>query len=292
MIRKIFMLLLPALAAATTLPSAAAERPDHDLQSNDTLTVRVINYIHGQDWDTVNDETDDTLFDDADGKSIWDIETPFSRLFNLKGPSPRRKRHYNRQTTASVGFKNIYIGANNPAGGSDDGMKSALEIGVASVIGGEWRPGPNTTFLLALGFGFSRTGLEKTVTVDKENGALILRPVTEGVKKIKSHIQNFHFTVPLMFTQKFAGSFGISLGAEMHLNTYTTAMSKYTEADGRQVKMSVKGLHQRILTPSLVAILGWVDSSGIYLRYNPCNPWKEGYGPDYQTIGIGLSLAF
>lgn len=283
MSRKIFRLLLPALAALFTQPAAAAVTGGSEPQCNDTLTV-VINYASDRNFDM-------DAGNYGDEKSIWDIETPFSRLFNLKNPA-RRSRCHDRQTTATIGFKNMYIGASNPSGGADDGMKSSLEIGVANVIGGEWRPGPTTSFLLGLGFGFSRTGLEKTVTVEKENGALVLRPAPDGVKTIKGHIQNFHFTIPLMLTQKVAGSFGISLGAEMHLNTYTTAMSKYTEADGCQVKMSVKGLHQRMITPSLVAILGWVDNAGIYLRYNPCNPWKEGYGPDYQTFGIGLSLAF
>lgn len=289
MLKKIYINLLPIILTIVPISASAGDIADSNTYGNDTIIVRLIDDTPVAECEIL---PDDSMRDDSEEKSIWDIETPFSRLFNLKSTPKRKTRRYNRQTTATIGFKNIYIGSNNPEGGSTAGMKSSLEIGVANVVGGEWRPGPNTAFLLGLGFGFCRTGLEKTVTVGKENGALILLPSPEGVRNIKSHIQNFHFTVPLMLTQKIAGSFGLSLGAEMHLNTYTTAMSKYTEADGRKVKMSVKGLHQRIVTPSLVAILGWVDSAGIYLRYNPCNPWKEGYGPDYQTFGIGLSLAF
>lgn len=229
------------------------------------------------------------LSDTVSGKSIWDIETPFSRIFSHKPAPARKKRRW--PVTKTVGFKNFYVGAFIPENGPS-GIKTSWEIGLANLIGGEWHPGPTTSFSLGLGFGFSQVNISDSYILDKNDGALIMLPVTEEAHDVKGHIENFHFTIPLMFTQRIAGTFGFSLGAELHLNTYTTANSSFKIGEEKKVKTNLKGLHQRMATPSLVAILGWVNSAGIYVRYNPSNPWKEGYGPDFQTWGIGLSLAF
>ena len=86
--------------------------------------------------------------------------------------------------------------------------------------------------------------------------------------------------------------FSISAGAELHLNTYTTASVKTELISGEKVTNTYKGLHQRIATIEFTGMLGWTPGVAVYVRYAPFNPFIDGYGPDYKTISVGGMLYF
>ncbi len=227
--------------------------------------------------------------EDNDTKSIWDIENPFSRLYSLSKRQPKRQSR--KPYGVTTAFKNIYVGG-VIATDAPDGISSSWEAGVANVIAGEWRFSRTSSISIGAGFGFSQVRVRKGMIPVSENGKLLLTTAPQDAVKADGMIHNFHFSIPLMYTQKFNRSFGLSLGAELHLNTYSHATATVKDKEGISTKTSYKGLHQRMATPSLVAILGWTQAAGVYVRYNPVRLWDEAYGPQYRTWAIGLSLSF
>lgn len=227
-------------------------------------------------------------------KSIWDVETPFSKILSLqnKKSDDRQPTHRKRKLRhqADYGFKNIYVGGFMPYDGAE-GIKSSWEIGVANVYAGAWRFSRSFNISLGAGFGFSRLNIGNGMQLTKEDGALILSPKTEDVVKTSGRISNFHLAIPLMLNLSLGG-LGISAGGELHLNTYATASTTYTMADGRNYKSNLKGLHQRFITPSLVAIVGIAEGIGVYYRVNPVSAWKSADGPDYRSNAVGVSIYF
>ena len=98
-------------------------------------------------------------------------------------------------------------------------------------------------------------------------------------------VRSLHITVPFTIEQPIGShGFSISAGAELHLNTYTTASVKTELISGEKVTNTYKGLHQRIATVEFTGMLGWTPGVAVYVRYAPFNPFIDGYGPDYKTI--------
>lgn len=228
-------------------------------------------------------------------KSIWDVETPFSKILSLQNkktddrhPACRKQKLHHK---ADYGFKNMYVGGFMPYN-SAEGIKSSWEIGVANVYAGAWRFTRGFNISLGAGFGYSRLNIGHDMQLTTQDGALILSPKPEDVVKTSGRISNFHLAVPLMFNFSLPGGPGLSIGAEAHLNTYATASMTYTMTDGHSYKSSLKGLHQRFVTPSFVAIFGIAEGIGVYYRVNPVSAWKSANGPDYRTNAVGVSLYF
>ena len=74
-------------------------------------------------------------------------------------------------------------------------------------------------------------------------------------------------------------------------NTYTTANSSWQQGDVES-KLSIKNLHQRLLTVDAIARIGFRDCMAFYVRYSPMSQFKPHHGPQYDSVAIGMSLGF
>lgn len=61
-------------------------------------------------------------------------------------------------------------------------------------------------------------------------------------------------------------------------NTYTTASTKWTDADGTTCKRKMKGLHQRAFTVDALLIFNFGSEIGWYARYSPMHIFHHSTG--------------
>lgn len=186
-------------------------------------------------------------------------------------------------------FRGVYAGAVFPMSGPS-AMKTSWEVGLNQIIGYRVRR-RGSDFSLGLGLGYRRTGVGKGLVTEKAGDALVLLPAPDEATDVSARIESAYIQIPFTYTQRICRTFGFSFGVVANFNIYTTASMNYHVGDTKYSK-TVKGLHQRILTPDLILTVGSVNNAGVYLRWSPVKTFKSIYGPGWNTLSVGASLAF
>lgn len=281
---------MTVIAALMVLSAAAA----HGQTSADTLiTVKeprvvTVEKTDGSTTVTIKGSADDDFFNyrySVSADTVGDmpvINLPFASYGGKSDGGSRAVYEYDC-------FRGVYAGAAIPVSGPDV-IRTAFEVGVFQLAGLRVRRN-RSDFSVGVGFGYRRTGFGSGMLAEKSGDALILSPTPEGASDASSSISSWAIHVPLLYTQRIYRSLGFSLGVVANFNFHTTASSEYRTGDTKY-SWSVKGLHQRMLTPDLILTVGSVNNAGVYVKWSPMKPFKSKYGPGWNTVSVGLSLAF
>lgn len=227
---------------------------------------------------------------DTLGNSImndWSISLPFLGEGNVKRSSGRR------MVKTDLFFNNAYVGAlvamDKPAG-----LHGSFEIGIGEVFGVKVAPtGQGFSINLGVGFGYRLYTVGANRHIMSVDRNLVFVDNLQNMFDVHSRIKAWTFHVPVMFTQKIYRSFGISAGAWVNFNTYTTASVRFHDSDlNTNVKYLFKDLHQRLLTVDLFAAIGSVGNAGLYVRYSPMRMFEKEYGPDNRSLSFGVTFGF
>lgn len=186
-------------------------------------------------------------------------------------------------------FRGVYAGALIPMSGPS-ALKTSWEVGLNQILGYRVRR-RGSDFSLGLGIGYRRIGVGKGLVTEKAGDALVLLPAPDEATDVSARIESALIQIPLLFTQRICRTFGFSFGVVANFNIYTAASMNYHIGDTKFSK-TVKGLHQRILTPDLILTVGSVNNAGVYVRWSPVKTFKSIYGPGWNTLSVGVSLAF
>lgn len=186
-------------------------------------------------------------------------------------------------------FRGVYAGAVIPMSGPS-ALKTSWEVGLNQILGYRVRR-CGSDFSLGLGLGYRRIGVGKGLVTEKAGDALVLLPAPDEATDVSARIESALIQIPLLFTQRICRTFGFSFGVVANFNIYTAASMDYHIGDTKFSK-TVKGLHQRILTPDLILTIGSVNNAGVYVRWSPVKTFKSIYGPGWNTLSVGVSLAF
>lgn len=186
-------------------------------------------------------------------------------------------------------FRGVYAGALIPMSGPS-ALKTSWEVGLNQILGYRVRR-RGSDFSLGLGIGYRRIGVGKGLVTEKAGDALVLLPAPDEATDVSARIESALIQIPLLFTQRICRTFGFSFGVVANFNIYTAASMNYHIGDTKFSK-TVKGLHQRILTPDLILTIGSVNNAGVYVRWSPVKTFKSIYGPGWNTLSVGVSLAF
>lgn len=186
-------------------------------------------------------------------------------------------------------FRGVYAGALIPMSGPS-ALKTSWEVGLNQILGYRVRR-RGSDFSLGLGLGYRRIGVGKGLVTEKAGDALVLLPAPDEATDVSARIESALIQIPLLFTQRICRTFGFSFGVVANFNIYTAASMNYHIGDTKFSK-TVKGLHQRILTPDLILTVGSVNNAGVYVRWSPVKTFKSIYGPGWNTLSVGVSLAF
>jgi len=276
--------------ASDTLVVAEKARNITVTKTDEGLKIAISGYGKGHDTDYVY-KSSSSIKNDSTESGIWDL-----RL--LKAPSSDGKWSF------KCGER-IYVGSHiDIEGPMDMAFWRSLEIGFLDFLGVEyspWRKGPR--FSISAGFGYkhfsTHKDTDKTLFRDID-GNLTLQPSPENTTDQISSIGVFHLDIPVMITQPFTKHWAVSIGASVNFNTYVTGSTKYKVlgenefglSPGHKVEESYKHLRQRPVTFDFMASVGYLDGIALYARYSPMSVFKDGAGPKFKTLSLGLIFAF
>lgn len=270
---------------------AQEEQPDTILILNNPASVSV-QFRDGVKIITLTPDipTEAEPANDYPGASFFNLGN--QRHWSVSNLFSDKKKTKSRSYTSTNGLQGLYAGGLISTDG-DPAIKNGWEIGISNIIQGRWSAGRGKPMaMIGLGLGWQRINVGNGLILSADHGILSLTSLPEGCHDLKSKIKTFHFTVPLAVVLPFSQSIGLTLGGELHLNTYTTATASWTNENSKHIKKSMKGLHQRMATIELKGSLGWTNGVAVYASYSPMKKWKAGYGPEYKTIAIGATVAF
>ena len=210
-----------------------------------------------------------------DSRSEWEPSFPFLK--------ERRKSR-----TRLIWGRDFYLGATVPLE-APKGLNGSIEVGLGCIGGIEfipWRKGPE--FSIGIGFHYRQYTLHNSSVFELSDHVLSINPVEAD--KVSSRLRNFGFQIPFAIFQPIAKDFGIAVGVSAMFNTFTRAASDRIIGDKRY-HHSMRGLHQRLLTPEFFARIGWKDNIGLYVRYSPTPLFQAQWGPQFRTLSAGVTIA-
>ena len=222
--------------------------------------------------------------DSAD--DMWAFNLPFAK--NAEQNKLRR-----RNNSSFDALCDVYAGGVIPTEADRGFSRAGWEIGVLNAIRSQWHLSRcGTDLSLGLGIQYRSFNIGDGMILGRSDaGRLTLMPVPEEYDKASSKLHTFSLQIPLTLSQKIYKAFTIEVGGVAMLNTYTTGSCKW-KIDNVESQMSVKNLHQRLLTVDALARIGWRDCLAFYVRYSPMSQFKPHHGPQYDSVAIGMSLGF
>lgn len=189
--------------------------------------------------------------------------------------------------TRLIWCRDFYIGATIPVA-EPHGLDGSIEVGMTYIGGLEltpWRRGPEIS--LGLGFHYSQFTLHYCQAFDYADHRLDI--VATDADRTSSRLRNFGFQIPVSIYQPVWKDFGLTVGVAAMFNTFTRAASDRIYVDRRDHR-SMRGLHQRLVTPQLFASIGWKGDCGIYVRYCPTPLFAQQWGPQFKTLSVGVTI--
>lgn len=276
-------------------------------QSEVTDTIKVIDNARSVSVTRTGDKTvvKVTRMPDEDDKFMdvytYEVEVDKSGKDNTFNPeditfklpfvkeTSRQKDTFRRQRYL-VGIKYFYWGWNFNYD-HKDGTRNSFEVGVADLVGVDWRMSRKTTLGIGLGFGFNRVTTRDYRLFAKTGDALSIVNAPQDADVDFARLDSWRFHVPLMYTQRLCHDFGFAFATIVNFNTYSKASNRYTIGNTRYTE-TIKGLNQRLLTVDFMATVGIVDEIGAYIKWSPVTAMQAVNGPSYRNFSIGVNLCF
>ena len=176
---------------------------------------------------------------------------------------------------------------NNKGKANTEFLMNIVELRVDPYEGGR--------FAIGLDFDWDYFRLDKTHFWQPDgSGRVTIAPMEgSGFKRIKkSRLSVRTLSVPLSFTQAF-GEFSLRVGATAEYNFPGITRFKGQAADGSSIKEWKSGtrfskdIKTNAFTYNVFAAVSY-DEAGFYVKYCPVQVFEDGYGPQFQTVTLGL----
>lgn len=173
--------------------------------------------------------------------------------------------------------------------GTNIDMGSSYEIELSNIICSTTRLGNRTFATIGLGIDWRNYRMTGRQMFSKTpDGTIEVVPYPDGADPKFSRMKTFNLVVPLHFHIALSRYCYMSFGPELYYATYASLKTRYT-IDGEKQKLKAKDLHNNKLTVGIGADL-FFDYFGIYYKYNPCNVFKTDFGPEFNTMTVGIKI--
>lgn len=194
-----------------------------------------------------------------------------------------------RSKTEVVWLNEVYLGIGIPSSGLS-AMDPSVEIGIGKFVGlrfTPWHRGPK--FSIGVGMHWEKYCMHGGMVFDRVRKQLVAVAQPEGVTNVSNRLDNTGFVIPVTITQPIFRDFSIAVGAEVKFNTYTMASTKF-DIGNTTYEEKFKGLQQRLMTVGLYGAIGWCDDFGVYVRYSPRSLFSRQWGPNFETVAVGITI--
>lgn len=214
----------------------------------------------------------------------WDFNVPFS---SRSSKASRKCSHSFCMSGLTLGFVRPL---DAPAGMHTD-WGASLEIAMPMLLGyGYHTASGRFDFSVGLGLGWRNLRMTGRTRFVKDGDRLVMGSYPEGADIKFSRLKFFSLMVPLMATCHLGRGFELKLGPVLNFNTFANVKTRYC-IDGHKVKEKFGNIHQRPVTADVMAVLEY-RGVGFYTHYSPCNLLNADFGPDFQTLSMGVALFY
>lgn len=190
---------------------------------------------------------------------------------------------------ATGGYGYGFVGCLDQPQGMSMSMGRSFEFSMLEILGVKVARGINS---LECGFGMTWRNYKGTdAQWVKADGQMGLVPFPEGTTHRWSRIKTFSLNIPLLYTVRAGGHVDFTLGPVFGFTTHSSYNTGFTTTDGRTVKLSDGNVYPRLFTVDALAVVSY-DKVGVYCRYAPMHPLRDGCGPQFSSISVGLMFGF
>ncbi|MBO4813515.1 MAG: hypothetical protein J5523_00995 [Muribaculaceae bacterium] len=166
-------------------------------------------------------------------------------------------------------------------------MGRSIELSWINVIGAKYNNGKGQRFTIGLGIDWKNYKLSSGhAFLRDEAGVISVGGFPAGADKCASRIKVFSLGVPIIFRQRIARKTDLFLGEVTNFNLHASLHTTYRVGD-EKVDLKSNNIHQSPVTVDLITGVQY-KKVGAYLRYCPFRVIKDGYGPDFSTLAVGL----
>lgn len=121
-------------------------------------------------------------------------------------------------------------------------------------------------------------------------GRIVLVPYPEGARIGFSRLWVMGLAVPLRYTFHFSRHVQASLGAHVRFN-FAGRLRSRCYLDGIEREERTGRIHQSPVTVDFKASVD-VHHIGVYVKGSPCRVLRDGYGPSFSNLSVGLQYVF
>lgn len=189
-------------------------------------------------------------------------------------------------------FGGISLGMINTMGAPDPvdiKMPRSLEVSWLYMIGVKVKRGINS-LSVGLGLDWRNYRIYNDYQWVKAGGEIGLAPYPDGADHRWSRLKTFALQIPVMYTVKPWRDLRISLGPVLNFTTHSSLKSGW-EADGRKWSVSDTNVYPRLFTVDAMGLVTY-SHIGVYCRYAPMKVLKDGRGPQFSSLSLGLIIGF
>ncbi len=209
-----------------------------------------------------------------------------------------------RDWHVSLGISPITIGSGwgfgftnalNAPAGMDVSMGRSFNFCLEDAIA--FRVRPWRTGYLSAGIGldlrnYKMTGDQRFVE-DPDTRQITLESYPAGCVPGYSKVHTGAATFNLKYIQNLGRGFHLALGPELSVVTKRGKNHRistvYTDADGEQ-KEKFRGIRTNKVGFNLVGVLSYKNLFGVYAKYSPSDVLQPNFGPQFQSLSVGLML--
>lgn len=210
----------------------------------------------------------------------------------------RAKTQRTHQLIMFSGLHAGFCGSVN-ANGIDIEMGKSYEIGIDNLIAYELcLPGMSDIFSIGTGINWRNYRMTGETRFIQQDGVMSTGNYPEGTEGRFSRIKIFSLGFPVMYMHKFPvkmlarTNLKIKIGAILNWNSYGSVKTAWTEPDGTKAEEFNKRIGQRKFSVDIMAAVQIAPWTGLYFKYSPMDLFKDGRGPEFQTLSTGIYLSF
>lgn len=212
----------------------------------------------------------------------WNLNNPFA-----KGGRDRRS-HWSLVCGGLYFGWGWYNGTSGNAPEIKDNLGHTSQFGILDVFGVRYSTLHGQAISLGVGFEARTYRIHNGMRFTKDDdGKLAAIGFPENSHKHGSQISYVSIQFPLMIEQR-AGNVKFFAGPLLQLSPWSKIENKYTVND-RDYNENIRKIHQRIFTCDLMGGVSW-SGCGLYVRYQPQNLFKSGWGPEFKSISMGIII--
>lgn len=283
---------LMSLAAMAQNDTVTITRPDSVsiVRNNENVSINVFgngtnsDYRYSMDFDVNTNEPVIT----KEKKSTFERDLDFG--IPVFGTNKEKKSNY----MDFVVNPGILWGGTGATGGWGGDVNAFASINI-------WMPGlasinyhPTKNFAIGLDYGIEwrnyRMTDNKCFTLS-EDKVVGIADYPENAKHDFSRIKIFSNTLSLTVRYSFAKEAYLRVGPVFSFNEGLSVKTKWKDENGRKVKEKIDGPKANLFRLEWLADVQY-GVFGFFVRYSPNNVLRKGFGPEFSTTTVGVSIGW